>query len=692
VVFMRCKKAITTFMIVELILGTMAFIAIASFGFDILAPRYDRNKEFAKGVYGKLEVAMDDLDKTGGASFNIVDVPIDYKSAVFLVLFEDEKVKFIDEYPVDIRGSSFSTYVERTTFASLMVQGGGAYVANDIMKGAKNIADRRRLLSFTKEVDDVITKKALQNTEDFLFSVRARSMVKNLHTRLYNKVGTAGGMTVAEAAESGTKQMMDDLIKQTAGKSADEKMTILRGLVKKTLNGVDDAADLHSVLGNFNSVDSFLNSAQGFGDINAVNALDSLVPESIIATQADDVAKGLFKGDKLKMARFRESYSRKIFGQFVDSADQQEAIRKMIKEIDPGVSAGKVTKAFKGVGAVDDAARIAAIKSIKNTLPPKAVSGIVGKATGQAADDLLLKAMAAARSAVKSSPTIEEGGEIVSKIVAKRIKDAKIFGVINKKLVKLVPKMIGRAVGYTVTAFFAVVDYEETEAAAKQAKAEYLVNVHDDEVSKNKWVSSKILKQKKGGDRLCVCYVDSLYEKNYCPYCVEAEDIESEGDQDYWTSCSEIYLTKKEGQIKIYNNMKEGCKSSVAFTNTECNSSSERLTELVDSGDFFDELGGVVSAAATGVASNAIGVGIAVGVCAFVFFFTAGTGVAPCAAAAITILASTGGAVSGAMEDVEFGCLDGDIYMGHTGDFRTAVDSIIHSEAIVEIKHNTAKK
>ena len=674
--------------ILGIVLGAGAVLIMAILMFRLLAPGFDVNKEYAEGVYAKLERAAAEADDVGFSEFSILDVPVDYGDSVFLVLFEgDDEHVVLSRYPVEIRNSDFMTYVKRSA-GPLMSESRRVYYSflkNEMVSsGVESDVAEKAARGASPEITERVAVDSVKNMDNFIFGLdmdyavsefakktglSSDEIAKGLEKVSFEGLSPAGKISLlkkvlAEVSESSIESV-DDIFWSI------EKPQIIRNFV--TTSGVKESAD--SIIREFDDVGKGLANYER-RVVALKNSLGKYVPEGKVGryksmdsfmNSARGISKYNTRGILGKEAAFNIQ-AQKVIGQSVGVDDVERVIKEMTDETFAKKilgADGKMRfltpdeKAMRLRSILGSSADDVLIDGIKDMSGKDALKLAMGT-TDDVSDDILTGAIDRI-VAVKSIPANDVVDDIVEGAVRKSLKSASVADDVAVSVSKKVAKGSGRrAIGLTgrislrvVGAAFLVWEAYEYYNVAHGAQAWVATALNNEEVSINDWVAVKLLQKNVDGDTLCVCYVDDDYRRNVCSMCVEFDKpiATNPVGENLWTFCERIVLKDRGGDILLSSYVKENCRPSVAFTNDECKESSINLKSEVD--NLKTDLAGLAAGTATAGSYGLLmgGIGGLVGGGIGVFF--GGAGAVP-------------GAILGAKMGVAIGVLAGE-FAGYEG-------------------------
>jgi len=620
--------------IIGILLAAAAVFVMVILLFRLLMPTFDMNKEYAEGVYEKLEEAATEA-KGGRGEFSILDVPVDFGDSVFLVLFNEKEYQSLSNYPVEIKNSGFRTYVEKSAVPAAMST---RRVYYSLLKSAGIADDIAKKTS--EEVVEELALRTAANADDILFKIDMRQIVRNF-------------VTTSKVEGVDPEKIIKEIIDNGVGKGLSPKEKLVE--LGKVLDGYLPAGA--KKVGKYNNIGTFMSSAEALARGNTKTMLKNDLAFNL---EAERVIRD-FVGDENSVQALLKEVADETFGEGLDLSVKKGRLEGIInRNIDNAVG---VEDALKGIDK----------KSGERAL--KLLSG----SADDVSDDLVRAATNKILS-VKAIPTEKATKELAEEILTSKGVSKTVVGGLWKMIPKgKITRLTFKAVGKIAGAAFIVWELYEYYTIAHDAKAWALLALNQDEVSKNEWLANKFLKAKKGKDDvLCVCYVNAAYTKNYCSDCIsfDKEIVTNPDDKNYWTFCNDITLEERGNEVLLTANVREDCKPSIALTNTECEESREELKLVLNSvGNKF--AGGAVSTLSATTYGAAMGVVGGVGGC-FVggvigFFGGAGIGAVPGCGAGIVAgvkLGVVGGAAVGTIvgiQDVEFTCDErGHICMGKT--------------------------
>lgn len=612
------------------VLGAAAVLVMAILMFKLLAVGVDLNKEYAEGVYAKLEKAAAEA-KDGKGEFSILDVPVDYGDSVFLVLFKGEDYVSLSNYPVEIRNSGFLTYIKRSAAGPVLAESGLGYYPLFREAGVSEGVAKEANEKVIKRVSEI----ALENADELLFEVDMEQVVKNFGTRI---------------KRDNVDDIVEEVLLATRGKGLTPKGKddILKGI----LGSYAPKGGIPNSKGTFDTVDSFLSSARG---ISKRSAWAKLRSEAAYNIQFQKIIGDSVSGDDAE--RMIKEMTDKTFGK-VQAPDGK------IRFLTPEEKIVEFKNILKGsVDDVDDA-----VKGIKKGLSSKEALKVALGSADDISDDAVKMAVDNIVSVKSISSDAVTEGVMKSNLKAAGVADDVVEKVVRSSKGKLTG-LTFRAAGKLAGAAFVIWETYEYYTVAHTAQARVLTALNQKNVITNDWVSSKLLQVKKGDDDvLCVCYVDDDYRRNICSDCVSFDGklitpkIEGEN---YWTFCEDVTLEDKGGGILLSSSTKEGCRHSIALTNDECERSRVVLVEELNS--FKDRMvGSTVSIATAGVYGVLMG-GIGGFIGGGVGLLFGGAGAVPGAVLGAQWGVALGVAAGGyaAYEGVDFSCDEqGHIYLG----------------------------
>ena len=258
---LRKRGELTTQEILEIVLAGAAVLVMGFLLIKLISPGVDVNKEYAEGVYVKLEQAAAEMEGSGVGRFSILDVPVDYGDSVFLVLFKGErKYVSLSKYPVEVRNSNLNTYAETSAVPlGMSVRRGYLSVLKEMAKDPE-----LKALGFTDDVAIEATEVAAgkvailtaEKAGDAVFEIQLRSIGKNL--------GTQTGVT---------DEIIEVALSRSKGLSPVEKWGVFETLLGERF----PSGNIVTKESGTYTIDSFLKSAKGLSGTNNIASLNKQV-------------------------------------------------------------------------------------------------------------------------------------------------------------------------------------------------------------------------------------------------------------------------------------------------------------------------------------------------------------------------------------------------------------------------------
>jgi hypothetical protein len=622
------KGELTVQEILEIVLAGAAVLVMGFLLFKLIAPSVDVNKEYAEGVYVKLEQAAAEMEDSGVGKFNILDIPVDYGDSVFLVLFKGERTYVsLSKYPVEIKNSGFSTYAKKSAVPLLMSGRRGYY---SLFTGAGVEAGVAGEAS--SEVAERVAFEAAKTMEDVIFEIDLRHIIEDF-------------VSTSKVEGLDSKKIVQEMLDAGVGKglSPEGKINALKGALGKY---VPEGGKV----GRYTNIDTFMSKAEALARAKG-KTMATLTKDVGFNIDAENFIKNYLGDDEIAQRAYKE-FTDETFGKGLKFGPKKDALRNAI------------------IRNADDISGLdSALKKISDRTSREVVEELAEKGTREATDDLL-RAATNKILAVRSIPADDvTEGIIKTTLVGKRVGTNVVGKVISASKGKLMGLSL-RVAGKVLVVGFLVWEIHEYYNVAQKTQEWVITALNNDEVSANEWVVGKLLQAEKGeSDVLCVCYVDDDYRKNYCSDCVDFGKpiVTNPADENRWTFCEDITLEERrnekgEDEILLTSVVKDDCRPSIALTNDECEDSAEALAESLDTigNDIIGSTTAVVSSTSYGMLTGAIG-GCLVG-----FLFAGPPGCVVAGAAGLK-MGAAGGTLAGtysAYKGVEFDCdSTGHIYL-----------------------------